>query len=40
MIEHVGNCMRDREAPLFPAEDGVATVEACEAILAACSATS
>jgi len=38
MIEHVGNCMRDREAPLFPAEDGVATVTACEAILAACSA--
>jgi predicted dehydrogenase len=39
MIEHVGNCIRDREAPLFPAEDGVANVVACEAILAAASAT-
>jgi xylose dehydrogenase (NAD/NADP) len=29
MIEHVGHCMRDREAPLAPAEDGVANVEAC-----------
>jgi predicted dehydrogenase len=40
MIEHVGRCIRDREAPLFPAEDGVANVIACEAILAACSAAS
>jgi D-xylose 1-dehydrogenase (NADP+, D-xylono-1,5-lactone-forming) len=40
MFEHVSNCMRDREAPLFPAEDGVANVVACEAILAACSAAS
>ena len=39
MIEHVGNCMLDRHAPLFPAEDGVATVLACEKILAAASAT-
>ena len=38
MIEHVGRCMLDRTAPLFPAEDGVATVAACEAVLAACSA--
>ncbi len=40
MIEHVGHCMLDRTAPLFPAEDGVATVTACEAVLAACSARS
>jgi predicted dehydrogenase len=38
MIEHVGHCMLDRSAPLFPAEDGVANVVACEALLAACSA--
>jgi predicted dehydrogenase len=37
MIEHVAHCMRDRSAPLFPAEDGVANVEACVAILDACS---
>jgi predicted dehydrogenase len=40
MIEHVGRCMLDRKAPLFPAEDGVANVEACAAILAACKAPS
>ena len=40
MIEHVGSCILDRGAPLFPAEDGVATVAACEAILAACSVLS
>ena len=40
MIEHVGHCMLDRQAPLFPAEDGVATVLACEKILAAASARS
>jgi xylose dehydrogenase (NAD/NADP) len=40
MIEHVAHCMRDRAAPLFPAEDGVANVEACAAILAACSGRS
>lgn len=33
MIEHVSRCMRDREAPLYPAENGVANVEACAAIL-------
>jgi D-xylose 1-dehydrogenase (NADP+, D-xylono-1,5-lactone-forming) len=33
MFEHVAHCMLDREAPLFPAEDGVANVEACAAIL-------
>lgn len=38
MIEHVAHCMRDKTAPLFPAEDGVANVEACAAILAAASA--
>jgi predicted dehydrogenase len=38
MIEHVAHCIRDRAAPLFPAEDGVANIEACAAILAACSA--
>jgi hypothetical protein len=36
MIDHVAKCIRDREAPLFPAEDGVANVEACAAILEAC----
>lgn len=37
MFEHVANCILDRTAPLFPAEDGVANVEACAAILDACS---
>lgn len=35
MFEHVAGCMLDRDAPLFPAEDGVANVEACAAILEA-----
>lgn len=35
MIEHVAQCILDHEAPLAPAEDGVANVEACVAILAA-----
>jgi hypothetical protein len=36
MLEHIGACMRDRALPLFPAEDGLANVEACAAILEAC----
>jgi predicted dehydrogenase len=40
MIEHVSHCILDRKAPLFPAEDGVANIEACGAILAAARATS
>jgi D-xylose 1-dehydrogenase (NADP+, D-xylono-1,5-lactone-forming) len=36
MVEHVARCIRDRSRPLFPAEDGVANVAACSAILEAC----
>lgn len=36
MIEHVAQCVGAREVPLFPAEDGVANVEACLMILDAC----
>ena len=36
MIEHFASCIRDREALLAPAEDGVANVEACVAVLEAC----
>ena len=36
MAEHVTRCIRDREMPLFPAEDGVANVAACVAIREAC----
>jgi len=36
MVEHVTQCVRDREKPIFPAEDGVANVEACVAIREAC----
>jgi xylose dehydrogenase (NAD/NADP) len=35
MFEHVAGCLLDREAPLFPAESGVANVEACASVLAA-----
>ncbi|MDB5220560.1 MAG: oxidoreductase domain protein [Myxococcaceae bacterium] len=37
MFEHVAQCILDRKLPLFPAETGVANVEACAAILDACS---
>ena len=36
MFEHVAHCILDRAAPLYPAETGVANVEACAAILDAC----
>ena len=36
MFEHVAHCILDRSAPLFPAENGIANVEACAAILDAC----
>ena len=36
MVEHVARTIRDRSLPLFPAEDGVANVAACSAILEAC----
>lgn len=36
LVEHVSRCIRDRSLPVFPAEDGVANVAACTAILAAC----
>jgi predicted dehydrogenase len=36
MVEHVTLCIRDRGMALFPAEDGVANVEACVAIRDAC----
>jgi predicted dehydrogenase len=36
MFEHVAHCILDRSAPLFPAENGVANIEACAAILDAC----
>jgi predicted dehydrogenase len=39
MFEHVAHCILDRQAPLYPAENGVANVEACCAILEACSRT-
>ena len=36
MFEHVAGCILDRKAPLYPAENGVANIEACAAILEAC----
>jgi xylose dehydrogenase (NAD/NADP) len=36
MFEHVASCILDRKAPLFPAENGVANIEACAAVLEAC----
>ena len=36
LVEHVARCIRDRSRPLLPAEDGVANVAACSAILDAC----
>lgn len=36
MVEHVSRCIGDRSLPLFPAEDGVANVATCSAILEAC----
>ena len=36
MIEHVSRCIRDRSRSLFPAEDGVANVAACELVHRAC----
>ena len=36
MIDHVAHCIRDREATLSPAEDGVANVEACVLVREAC----
>ncbi len=38
LVEHVARCIRDRDHPLFPAEDGVANVEACVMIADACRA--
>ena len=36
MVEHVARCIRDRSLSLLPAEDGIANVAACSAILEAC----